>query len=82
MTDSKKIVAAEIRGGPDFILGSQGKFTDPTPEIWITLEGGEPEKLFSFYSDELSFTAGEFIGLTREEAGRLFTKKDTAYLQS
>jgi len=38
--------------------------------------------LFEFYSDELSFTASEFVGLTRSEAAQLFHAKDVAYLRS
>jgi hypothetical protein len=38
--------------------------------------------LFSYYNDELSFSAHEFIGLTEQQGHDLFHKKDVAYLQS
>ena len=47
------------------------------------LEGGDEWiRLFTYYSDELSFRKEEFIGLTEDEGHALFTKKDVAYLQS
>jgi len=55
---------------------------DPMPEVWVTYEDGKEEKLFSYYPDEISFVASEFIGLTKEEAHQLFHKKDVAYLRS
>lgn len=52
-------------------------------EVWVTFGDGEPEqKLFGFYPDELSFTADEFLDLTREEARSLFHKRDVEYLRS
>lgn len=59
----------------------EGMF-DSMPEVLVTLEGGQEEKLFSFYPDEISFTASEFIGLTKDEARHLKFKKDKQYLQS
>jgi len=55
---------------------------DPMPEVWVTYEDGEEEKLFSYYPDEISFDASEFVGLTREQAMSLYTKKDIAYLRA
>lgn len=55
---------------------------DPMPEVWVTYEDGEEEKLFSYYPDEISFDESEFVGLTREKAMSLYTKKDVAYLRS
>lgn len=55
---------------------------DPMPEVWVTYEDGEEEKLFSYYPDEISFDADEFIGLTRERAFKLYHKKDVAYLKA
>jgi hypothetical protein len=59
----------------------QGMF-DPMPEVIATFEDGSTKALFSFYPDEVSFRASEFIGLTEEEAHSLFQQKDTAYLRS
>ena len=55
---------------------------DPMPEVIATFEDGTTKNLFSFYPDEVSFRASEFIGLTEEEAHSLFQQKDTAYLRS
>ena len=55
---------------------------DPMPEVIATFEDGTTKALFSFYPDEVSFRASEFVGLTEEEAHSLFQKKDTAYLRS
>lgn len=63
------------------VTESKGMFSE-LPAVYIKVEDGEEQKLFDFYPDELSFTAGEFIGLTVEEAHRLKLKKDVAYLQS
>lgn len=55
---------------------------DPMPEVWVTYEDGEEEKLFSYFPDEISFAASEFVGLTREQAMSLYTKKDINYLRA
>ena len=55
---------------------------DPMPEVIVTFEDGTRKSLFSFYPDEVSFRASEFVGLTEEEAHSLFQRKDTAYLRS
>jgi hypothetical protein len=55
---------------------------DPMPSVKVTYEDGSTETLFEFYPDELSFSASEFVGLTREEAMALRHKKDVSYIQS
>jgi hypothetical protein len=55
---------------------------DPMPEVIATFEDGSTKTLFTFYPDEVSFHASEFVGLTEQEARGLFHKKDTAYLRS
>lgn len=45
-------------------------------------EDSEEKRVLSFYDDELSFTAEEVVGLTMEEVGDLFCRKDSAYLRS
>jgi hypothetical protein len=75
MNNSMRITAARITEQPKSIF-------DPLPEVWVTYEDGEEEKLFSYYPDELYFEESEFIGLTRDDAFRLFHKRDVAYLRS
>jgi hypothetical protein len=72
---SPKITAARITDLPKH-LG------DPLPEVWATFDDGTEKMLFSYYPDELSFEAKDFIALTEEE-GRLFKfGRDRAFLQS
>jgi hypothetical protein len=70
-----KIVKARITAQPKSLF-------DPMPEVWVTFEDGKEEKLFSYYPDEISFVASEFLGLTRDEAHSLFHRKDVKYLRS
>lgn len=55
---------------------------DPLPRVIATYEDATKEELFAFYPDEISFTEQEFVGLTKEEAMALRTKKDKEHLQS
>ena len=55
---------------------------DPMPEVVATFEDGSSKTLFSYYPDEISFRASEFIGLTEAEAMDLRHRKDVAYIQS
>jgi hypothetical protein len=55
---------------------------DPMPEVIATFEDGSSKSLFSFYPDEVSFRASEFIGLTEAEAKSLFHRKDISFLKS
>ena len=55
---------------------------DPMPEVIATFEDGSTKTLLSFYPDEISFQASEFIGLTEAEAKSLFHRKDVSYLKS
>lgn len=55
---------------------------DPMPQVWVTYENEEEEEmLFDYYPDEISFTADEFIGLTRQQALRLKNRKDVSFLR-
>jgi hypothetical protein len=65
-----------------YITAQPKDFFDPMPKVVATLEDGSIKELFEYYPDEISFTAGEFIGLTEDEARHLKFKKDKAYLQS
>ena len=59
------------------------KFTDPMPRVMVKVEGSDEEhELFDYFPDELSFTAGEFNGLTVDQALGLRQKKDVSYLRS
>ena len=71
-----KIVSCEIGPYPK-------SFVDLVmPKVTATFDNGEQKDLFSFYPDEISFSTGEFIGLTEQEALGLHYKKDVAYLRS
>jgi len=72
-----KIVSARITAMPKTLF-------DPMPKVMIKLsDNPEVEKeLFSYYPDEISFTANEFIGLTEDEGRNLKFRKDKAYLTS
>ena len=50
--------------------------------VTAELEDGSRELLFSYYSDELSFTRDEFVGLTVDQARSLHHRRDVEYLQS
>ena len=71
---SKKIISIRITAHESVF--------DPPPEIFVTLDNNEEQKLFSFYPDEISFSEQELVGLTIEQAMQLRHKKDVAYLQS
>lgn len=54
---------------------------DPMPEVKVRLKGETEYKyLFTFYPDEISFTAGEFLGLSFAQALDLKRKKDKQFL--
>lgn len=73
-----KIVACEITSDT---FWAQFAIAEPK-HVMVTFEDGTTEKAFSFYSDELNFTAEEFVGLTMTEARTLHFKRDVEYLQS
>jgi hypothetical protein len=70
-----KIVCAKISKMPVAL-------TDPMPQVEVIFDDGTTCSLFSYYPDEISFTPGEFIGLTKGQALALRHRKDVAYLQS
>ena len=64
-----------------FIEPSTGMFS--SPKVMVKYKGeSEYELLFEYYPDEISFSAGEFIGLTAEQGRKLKFTKDKAYLQA
>ncbi len=77
MTQTPKIVRAQIRAHTP---------TDPPCNgnvgVYVEYDDGSAACVVGYYSDELHFTADEFIGLTREQAQDLHRKRDIAYLQS
>jgi hypothetical protein len=48
----------------------------------VIFTDGKKDDLFRYYHDEISFHPSEFVGLTREQAMRLYAEKDIAYLKS
>ena len=70
-----KVISARITEQP------KGLF-DPMPKVYVTTEDGVEQFLYMYYPDEISFTESELIGLTLEECGQLYTKKDLNYLRS
>jgi hypothetical protein len=69
-----KITAARITALPK-------SFMDPLPVVYVTA-GGEEQRLFDYFPDEISFRAEEFVGLTLDEARGLKFTKDKRFLQS
>ena len=59
----------------------EGMF-DKMPSVYVTLSNGDSVDLFEYYSDEISFSESEFIGLTVAEARNLKTHKDFIFIQS
>jgi len=47
-----------------------------------TFDDKSSSRCFSYFNDEHSFTAKEFIGMTRDQVRRHFVRQDTAYLNS
>lgn len=45
-------------------------------------ESGVEHLLFTYYPDEIRFTADEFVGHSIQYANDLFIKRDMAYLRS
>lgn len=78
MNGSRKIVAARIL--PPQRFGDEAKvFVNLADDV----HAFQPEvQLFSYFNDEISFTARELLGLTADQALELRHKRDVAYLQS
>ena len=55
---------------------------DEMPIVKVRIDGGAEVDLLTYYPDEISFVATEFIGMTTEAAKQLQLQKDVAYLQS
>ena len=65
---ARRIVSAEITDGPGPL--PHGVF-EQAPRVIATLDDGSRVELFSFYGDERSFNAAEFVGMSVEEGRRL-----------
>jgi hypothetical protein len=53
---------------------------NPMPEVHAVFNDGSSEVLFRFYPDEVHFDAKEIIGLTAEEARKLYGRKYRVHL--
>jgi len=75
LTQLPVIVQANISPIPKSIF-------DPIPQVEVVFDDGKTCVLFSYFPEEMSFTAEEFIGLTRAEAMWLYYQKDLTCQQS
>ncbi len=50
--------------------------------IVATFSDGIAAELFSYYPDEITFSPGEFVGLTPAQALNLRWRRDVAYLRA
>lgn len=74
MSDTRKIVTARIT--PPLRFGDMAK-------IHVKHENSNTEELlFSYFADEIYFSPSELVGLTVDQANRLYHEKDVAYLRS
>ena len=51
-------------------------------QIWATYSNGAEEKLFAYYSEELSFESSELIGKSKQEALDFRRERDIAYIRA
>lgn len=51
-------------------------------DVVAVMSDGNTVTAFNFYTDELSFTESELIGLTEQQARDLYRERDIAYLRS
>lgn len=71
MIGKEKIVECKIE---------HGKYENT---IFVKFEGDDEfQRLLSYYWDEISFTENEILGLTKDEAMKLYFDKDREYLRS
>lgn len=77
-TDTRTITSARLEPVPDLLPGvPSGRLA-----VIATLEDDSEMTLFSYYTDELRFTAAEFEGLTVQQGLDLFHRNDIEYLRS
>lgn len=77
MDVTAKITRAEVRQ-TELVPGIPG----PDAVVADLDDGRTDVELFQFYRDELTFTGGEFVGLTEQQARDLHRQRDIAWLQS
>lgn len=87
MSNGAKIKEARIDGLTTTpCTASAASMFNEMPRVMYKMEGASDtspfEELFSYYPDEIQFSADEFVGLTLGEARQLFRDRDIAYLQS
>ena len=51
-------------------------------KITVLTEDDKERTIASYFTDEINFKEDEFIGLTIQGAGDLFSKRDIAFLQN
>lgn len=76
---TKKVIKARITALPRPMPEGMN---DPMPKVFVTLNNGIEYELFSYYPDEITFEASEFLMLTLDEAQDLKRKKDLEYLKN
>lgn len=69
------ITEVDIGPYPDGMFGEM-------PTVDAVFSDGTEKELFSFYPDEIDFSAHELKGLTEQEARELYSRKDVSYLRS
>lgn len=71
----KRIVNVQFSPVPKSIF-------EPKPFVTALYDDDSEGKLFDYFSDEVSFTREELIGLTRVEAMQLLHRKETEFCKS
>lgn len=56
--------------------------SEPVKIVFTRSEGAEEETLYTFFSDEKSYRADSFVGMTVEAARNRVLNDDQTYLQS
>jgi hypothetical protein len=74
---AKEPVITEVDIGP-----YPGGMFGEMPTVDAVFSDGTEKELFSFYPDEIDFSAHELQGLTEQEAHDLYSRKDVSYLRS
>ena len=54
---------------------------DEMPSVVAVFDDGSRRVLFTFFPDEYTFTADDFLGLTEAEAREVRNRRDIQYLQ-
>lgn len=74
--------ATTLRGHEDArIIDVELVFATYRTHVIATLDDGARGVVFSYFADELTFTARQFVGMTLEEAHNAFYEADVNYMQ-